>query len=39
MKSKRTAVSSAMVGVIAAAMLTACSGAPGESEFIATCMK
>ena len=28
-----------MAGVITAAMLAACSGSPGESEFIAACMK
>ncbi len=39
MKSKRTSLSSAMVGVFSAAMLAACSGAPSESEFIATCTK
>ena len=39
MKSKRSPISRAMAGVIAAAVLAACSGAPGEAEFIAACKK
>lgn len=39
MKSKRTSMLIALTGAVAAALLAACSGAPGEAEFIAACMK
>ena len=39
MRSRRALLSRAMARVIAAALLAACSGAPSESEFIATCTK